>query len=135
MDYELALQLKKAGYPQESDDELDVFYSWGGELNDLGEKMIEIWQLKFLKGLERATAHGKELVFAPDLRHLIRTCGDDFGQLIAVKESKKFKLATVGWVAHKAASPMTEEMYSTPEEACARLWLELNPGRCIGAEA
>jgi len=88
MTYELAKQLKDAGFP-------------GGE----------DWAMK---------DNGSNLYYIATLSELIEACGDDF---ILLMHSTNLP-ENDAWVVWKKTGGMT--FGKTPEEAVAKLWLELN---------
>lgn len=94
MNYELALKLKKAGFPQNI------------KRGDL---------------FPYASDDTREKVYMPTLSELIEACGNDFRWLKARGDS---------WLAQGRLHPVGKReprcYGSTPEEAVANLWLELN---------
>ncbi len=103
MNYELAKELKDAGYPQEL--RRGTYYN------------PQDYQVCIDAGIT------KENVYIPNLSELINACGDDFFALHKTKTGweASTKTGTSGdWKLSKAYSG------STPEEAVARLWLALN---------
>lgn len=84
MNYELAKQLKEAGFPQSRD------------------------------GVEFISIKGQMEYFIPTLSELIEACGDSFEELTKIENN---------WV---VTGGYQEGKGSTPEEAVANLWLELN---------
>lgn len=94
MTYELAKQLKDAGFPQ-------------GEWTH--QRKVE--------GM-----NGYESYFVPTLSELIEACGDEFMHLERNTDSDTDEIY---WVAY-AVTPEKGSLGSTPEEAVAKLWLELN---------
>jgi len=110
MNYELAKQLKDAGLKQEG---------WNGNFYDVdGQESSDFGDL--------VTAEGDE-VYIPTLSELIEACGDKFGTLHQYKyPSNNGKQQD--WLAteqYKTAQVLKGEG-ATPEEAVAKLWLELN---------
>jgi hypothetical protein len=93
MNYELAKQLKEAGFTQIL---LDRNYAGFKEKDT------------YVDG-----------VYFPNLSELIEACGDKFWCLMQELE---------GWSARQYNNPEWT-IASTPEEAVANLWLELNKGR------
>ena len=98
MEYELAKQLKDTGFPQKSPRE-----TWCTECNETAL-------------YARCYKHKKEYIVFPTLSELIEACGDDFFRLIRADEGI--------WAASDTHHYRYES--STPEEAVAKLWLELN---------
>ncbi len=99
--YELAKQLKEAGFPQEGK---GLFLS-----------KVTIY------GSKPSIVNNPELAYAPTLPELIEACGDMFGALILSKK---------GWIALNNEENYLIEYQNratkTPEEAIAKLWLKLN---------
>lgn len=111
--YELAKQLKDGGFPQE----LNHRYCEHG----------------FAVGVDTC----KESAYYPTLSELIEACGDDIEMLVLEKSDEYLKKRH--WRAYPTESAYEEKMKgdcvvdccgyvsgSTPEEAVANLWLELN---------
>ncbi len=94
MNYELAKQLKEAGFPQNLD----------------GNKCLNGSPLKH---------YDKEgEPYCPTLSELIEACGEEL-----------FTLSNIGRDGHKWEASTINELCtrgSTPEEAVAKLWLEVN---------
>ena len=119
MDYELAKQLKDAGYPQECKIG-DAFYHRGdlvfeGQFEDDGANFSYDHHPN-LKGL-----YAK----APTLSELIDACGEGFFRL----ENRHYGTTGDGWVAcdeYDHTPKATSEWGETPEEAVAKLYLALN---------
>jgi len=104
MNYELALELKEAGFP------LTVYSEQ--RLMNSGTQDV------------RVTPDGDPIRF-PTLSELIEACGEDFYWLIRGQVSKKNK--TPMWEAKAVPSLVIEDAEGlAPEEAVANLWLELN---------
>lgn len=104
MNYELAKQLKDAGYPQGVSEgsgywESDKFY----RINCVFNNMPSDW------------------VYCPELSDLIEACGDHFDGL------SKFNGVEIedGWVAFNKGWK-NFDFGKTPEEAVAKLWLALH---------
>lgn len=101
MNYELAKQLKDAGYEQKNSCTVCPH-------NLLGNFPI------YLNDILHYCYEAEELCYTPTLSELIEACGDEFFALSRLKED---------WTVTK------ERFYSngsTPEEAVAKLWLALN---------
>jgi hypothetical protein len=101
MDYELAKQLKAAGFPQKGD--------W--------------WFRKYYDGeIGKINAHrdipAKEDAYSPTLSELVEACGEEFYYL----------RKTTNWFASALfdSTDIREVWGDTPEEAVAKLWLALN---------
>ena len=108
MKYELAKELKDAGFPQE------------GEGRFLESPEHPYPESPTRDGGNWNEAHGRylnALSVAPTLSELIEACGELFSNLDRDPFGKWEALATHGQ-GHEG---------STPEEAVARLWLALNP--------
>lgn len=103
--YELAKELKDAGFPQG------------------GPKEPHCVQCNELALYTRCYDHEKEYVFHPTLSELIEACGETLQSL--------YNCGSAGWEAiredDKYGDSKGFEKGSTPEEAVARLWLALNP--------
>ena len=112
MNYKLALALKEAGFPQNT----EHYYENG--------KYISSWSDYF--------NCGGELIAAPTLSELIEACGDGFFNLNYVKlhapeaypPLKRIQEIREGnlWVANGEQCWTTAK---TPEESVAKLWLKL----------
>lgn len=112
MNYELCKQLKDAGFPQTLS---------GGRLKN-GHYIVD----------------GKEPCYDPTLKELIRACGDKIviSNLNDYSEKTDIWRAGIAWAGWDDGSAWIRgrdgsEDYpcgkgSTPEEAVAKLWLELN---------
>lgn len=97
--YELAKELKDAGFPQQGDRIGDIV-GWDKELNDR--------------------------LFYPCLSELVEACGDGFGEL----KRRKDGLFDASTVYYMQGGRITFDVFiasqPSPEEAVAKLWLELN---------
>lgn len=107
MNYELAKQLKDAGFP-------DVI-----ERHDRKQQWIQ----------DDPESH--EYIFypelAPTLEELIEACGDRFEELNRVGHGKKPKWSAVSYSCEECGiDVMKMGRGSSPLEAVARLWLEIN---------
>lgn len=115
IDYELAKQLKKAGFIQR---EWKYAFHYIPRKNSLGEQMIGLY--------DNHKDDGDKLVYIPDLSELIGACGEPFNELLQGKPKGNV------W---RATATVLDENYSgydyrtafckTPEEAVAKLWLKL----------
>lgn len=107
IDYQLASELKKAGFPQD-----DAYYGYV-KYDDEG-----IF-LRYLDDEPRAP-----LAVAPNLSELIEKCGDRFKILAHELDTKSLN----SWYASDGTKLWKDDECwgMTPEEAVARLWLELN---------
>lgn len=106
MNYELAKQLKDAGFPQ---DYFTSFEFW------IGEKLYN----------QKTWAGGSGdfsdiFVKKPTLSELIEACGDNFDNL---KVQRTF---TTKWFATGNVMPGFVGYGPTPKEAVAKLWLKIN---------
>ena len=101
MNYELAKQLKHAGFPQEGDnrDEVGCYRGRHGE-------------------------HG--FLYYPTLEELIEACGEDFWSLTYLMGSPATWKATADRSTLRQSEPETYTTGTTPTEAVARLWVALN---------
>lgn len=109
--YELAKQIKDAGFPQK----------------------ISMWSIVFFEGISFNLAESsnfkkledKEKVLIPTLSELIEACGDKFHTLERVVLNKTF------WAATGKSQEGKYFLYKgmgaeTPEETVANLWLVIN---------
>lgn len=101
---ELAKELNSAGFPNIS----DIQHRQGREFLTR-EGRISVYSL--------GDAAPTEDWFIPTLSELIAACGENFSTLIL--ESGKWRCTASGYEGYK-------NLYSTPSEAVARLWLALN---------
>lgn len=104
--YELAKQLKDAGFKQMGN---------GGSLMD---KTCPHQGVKH--------NGGRCLAYSPTLEELIEACGERFGNLAREEYYNDGSLKHVRWVAYSDESSRDTGFGSSPEEAVANLWLELN---------
>ena len=129
MTYELALKLKKSGFPQDKCE--SFFYNDEKELIQIGEVTLcdppdgeTVSVFADTVGCGCCAGTEKIIVFVPTLSELIKACGDSF------KSLQKNDFLMVGkWYAMGHFSderPMVETYGSTPEDAVANLWLALN---------
>ena len=99
MNYELAKELKDAGFPQTAGN--------GGWVED---------ELKTMGD-----------VYAPTLSELVEACGDGFGGLLKVFEKFQAMGGILEKSEHEGQGRYSIcVLGATPEEAVARLWLALN---------
>lgn len=115
--YELAKQLKDAGFPQNTFKEGYFLWNRGERERAINTSRIGDFP------------HKQETVYIPTLAELIEACGDDygFGQLYRIGTKGNFSFH-----AETNIELILQTSGSTPEEAVAKLWLELN--RCIARE-
>lgn len=124
MNYELAYQLKEAGFPQERSGYIFLHvkarsYRNLSTKNEWVHRPAETKKIYCAGRPSRAHPHN-EWEYAPILSELIEACGDDFGGVIRDMFSGIWK-----WFAYEY--PAGEKIFgATPEEAVARLWLALN---------
>ena len=109
MNYEIALKLKEAGYPQGGGDwQTDT---WLGPRGDVYFRK---------KNNGDIPNFPEDAVFIPSLSQLIEACGENFTRLTYDRVSKSFS-------AYQDLPKLYTFTYgSTPEEAVGKLWLELN---------
>ena len=109
--YELAKELKDAGFPQDGSWSLSGTKAQG-----------EYEQGSYIKG-----THVPDLVYLPTLTELIEACGRDG---LVLRRSEWNKDDGKGWVACLFDLNLTVRYESgdcsTPEESVARLWLSLS---------
>lgn len=114
MTYETAKKLKDAGYPQDGANLYAVRY----HLTDNGN-------MEYLMGglaLRNTPYDEGKMVMVPDLSSLIRSCGD---ALVSINR-ESLPLRFGGWYCHSDIGHATRAGDSTPEEAVADLWINLN---------
>lgn len=139
LSYELAKELKEAGFPQKRS---EFYYRLGYHTTESFDKGVSLgkkgifsdefhrthyphprystgnlkWNQADLSKLDETE------VACPTLSELIEACGDDFFGI------KRSKVAGVwgAWVYADAEVDDTHCLGSTPEEAVAKLWLALN---------
>jgi len=99
LSYEICKELKEAGYPQKRE-------SCIGYAKEDGA----MWMAQ----------HRNDVLYLPTLSELISECGDEIISL-------HFKSSGRSWVEYFGATTVLKtKLYSTPEEAVARLYLALN---------
>jgi hypothetical protein len=116
MQYELANELKAAGFPQKSPAE--------GTKVDL--KAIRTVGIYIGPEKDRDDpAYAEEIVYIPTLSELTEACGDRF---ITLEHPTSGDPAARQWyaIAKGDQTPWPHGIGTTPEEAVARLWLALN---------
>lgn len=106
MTYELAKQLKDAGFPEP---ERVVINQNNSKLSSKLEPLGEY----------------KPFIHQPTLSELIEACGDKFDSLYRYVESEGERYV---WGAHKVGATGADDIIEekTPEAAVAKLWLALN---------
>ncbi len=124
--YELAKELKDAGFPQ--GDSFENVIAHGTAMAYLREskpsdELLEKYE-KSLRDLKEMYEDDNEWVYQPTLSELIEACGDKFGGISRAKHPIKIGQ----WAAYVITAIEFNDMVggSTPEEAVANLWLQLN---------
>lgn len=107
MNYEIAKELKEAGFPQNPHNHNEAPDSWFDEDGDLRD---------YVGGLS-----DENYCYNPTLSELIEACGEDFGELCKDEEDW---YCTPNFIS--TGVDILVQSGSTPEEAVARLWLALN---------
>lgn len=113
MNYELAKQLKEAGFPN-----IREIIS-----KDIDVKMVN---LEVIGQFEKENIIGYEM---PTLSELIEACGECLSHIKRLPVGGKeywWAVSNCGHPEHEWGGNNLEEQGSTPEEAVAKLWLELN---------
>jgi hypothetical protein len=110
MTYELAKELKDAGFPQEG----EFWYSFNEHGN--GTEWEVYHYLQNLDTEEWFSLDKTKNILSPTLSELIEACGEMFGNLSYAP----------GLVQKDHAWCCNEELGKTPEEAVANLYLALN---------
>lgn len=113
MNYEIARELKNAGFPQRFK---DGRYYPEKDLTFEEAQTAHLFLDERRRGTPESELEVSKLVSIPNLSELIEACGDDFGYL------KRYTADGV-W---EAGAFEGEGDGQTPEEALARLWLDLN---------
>lgn len=120
MKYELAKQLKDAGFPQE----IKEGRVWSYFENGRGP-----WRGSHWEANRPNESHGSDWIYSPTLSELIEVCGE---QLLVMKKGTYF--GEKGWLVgqdslenlNDSTSWEVKAFGSTLIEAVAKLWLELN---------
>ena len=146
MNYELALKLKEAGFPQFTFDTLNPYqgniYFPTGQCLRYGDPNTN---LLIKMGIENGEDPKKDLVYAPTLSELIEACPKkilnkdtedtkySYFCLEIDTDDAHYEPEKETWVAgyntpidYEGNFITMSNKGSTPEEAVARLWLELN---------
>ncbi len=124
MNYSLAKQLKETGFIQRHGD--DGKGEWIGikeeTTNPLKIRRGSSWSSDILKGhVEVLMVIDRDnLIYIPTLSELIEACGE--GYFILEKQGDKWRAE----YPHQTLRLLVGEYGSTPEEAVAKLWLEIN---------
>ena len=109
MNFELAKELKEAGYPQEG--KTDNYWAFDGYCRAYRSYFEELeWP---------------NLFYIPTLEELIEACGDEFMTLSLRPKSIGIDLPDTKWSAFTTIHAEMIGHGSTPIEAVARLWLAL----------
>jgi len=113
MNYELAKELKEAGFPQKHGRYLEYWDEGGGVWN-CGDEPVSTYRLE-------------ELIYNPTLEELIEACGDDFDELKAPHHRQQEGYPEFDeWWAEATIKTGICTKGKTRKEAVARLWLALN---------
>ena len=123
LNYELAKLLKDAGFPQPDKPE-GSFDSWTIR-ERYGENYYKTLEGEIIKQhFSPGQTYLKELVFIPTLSELIEACGEEFDSLQRVNDDTGVYYWAKTMVSFAIGG--TEISGDTPEEAVAKLWIELN---------
>lgn len=112
MDYELAKELKEAGFSQDG----KLFY-WSDHTTPSTH-----WSVAVLP----EQLNGFEPIASPTLEELIEACGEDFGAVCRISDGMWSAATPVRHSGVDYLNPHIEVTESTPLNAVARLWLALN---------
>lgn len=113
MNYELAKELKDAGFPQ-----------YGHNYDEGGNRCIV--QGRFIEGNAKDGGTLEGTAYAPTLSELIEACGEDFKYLSKRDDGKWVGGNHSGKIVHGEYTEHSYQFGETPSEAVARLWLALN---------
>ena len=120
MNYELALKLKNAGFPQIQ----GIYGFFRGEMQDIDVRLSRGHEYK---GYE--LSHSKNIAYFPSLNELIEAC-EKFPRQFSLygRDKDRWEATSVGAIQLRGAmlDPSITEYGFSPEEAIANLWLELN---------
>lgn len=125
MNYELAKELKEAGFPQN-----ERTYYWEKCQGHEGELVISTAEWHDGWTNEFGDCHALSetaLCAAPTLPELIEACGEDFHQIARIVHTREAR-SGMRWQASAKKTKTTRHVTNgaTPEEAVARLWLALH---------
>lgn len=125
MNYELAKELKDAGFPQK--------YPTGAPTRAYNSKGRHYWMHDSSNDDQTHIIHDgytdnalddKQLTFIPTLSELFEACGEDFASLI--RKNGGWEANSKFFVDKEGIASAHNWIGSTPEEAVARLYLQLN---------
>jgi hypothetical protein len=114
MNYELAKQLEDTWFPQEKGTGFALIPQQDGTIKEI----------PWCQYVYRSERNQEGVVYAPSLEELIEACGDDFESVGRVPHPETKKL--LHWRAYSINLSSKPTHGQTPEEAVAKLWLELN---------
>lgn len=121
MNYELAKQLKDAGFPQPEEPTTGNFGSW--TLQKTHGKAFSSDGLRTLI-LFPGMNYWRELVYIPTLSELMEACSPKTADEFNICWAKGIWSAMIHEVGYRNIDLSVEG--NTPEEAVKKLWLELN---------
>lgn len=115
--YELALKLKEAGFPQGD---------WGstGKYWSIYDGGASKTKPEIIDGSEVNFGFMEDVAYIPTISELIEACGEGFDSLDRMKDFKTGN--TFCWATNLYKTVGGVGGYSTPEEAVANLYLEIN---------
>jgi hypothetical protein len=108
MNYELAKQLKDAGFLQGT----GRYFLEGGEHASGSTKEVEF----LLSSFDAKDTKRYKFAYVPTLEELIEACGEQFGSFARFDDT---------WFAYNYGRDIKSTAGTTPSEAVARLWLSL----------
>lgn len=140
MNYELALKLKDAGFPQKDNPEQQMLQEEGDPFPPNNRTMwIKYFNPEYVEKMR------EKIVYIPTLEELIEACGNGFTNLALIKSFPESlgrfwyenhpelkKLEPPFWVCSWTENGVNDSADNwkyqgeTPEEAVANLWLALN---------
>ncbi len=135
MNYELAKQLKEAGFPQIRPNSISKEVNPFSLIYPEGQVWFEGWPMRPAPDHSPNAIHidDTELkclvgAYAPTLSELIAACGPAFSELIKLTDTKEpQKWAAVVYPCEECViSEIHEACGATPEEAVARLYIALH---------
>jgi len=119
MKYDLANQLKEAGFRQDGN---GFALLLDKPLPESDQTMREIPWVQYV----HIGAASDNPIYAPTLSELIEACGDNFGGLVWCQIFSDENGSSKEWVAFPFMAREDEHLGSTPEDAVAELWLALH---------